>query len=402
MEQPFLPYGRQAIDDSDIAAVIAALRSDWLTTGPAVEAFESALAEVAGAPYAVSCSSGTAALHLAVLAAGIGPGDTVIVPANTFLATANAVRYVGAEVAFADVDPETGLMTPDDALAALSRNGAPMVRAVMPVHFAGQCVNPLSMHAFAADHRLMVIEDACHALGTRYADSASERAIGACLHSDMATFSFHPVKTIAMGEGGAVTTRDAKLAARLRRLRNHGMTREQSAFADTEHAFDKSGAVNPWYYEMPEPGFNYRASDVHCALGRSQLARIDTFIDRRRQLVDQYAARLAAFAPIVRPLARAPGCNAAWHLQVVRIDFAAAGRSRAAVMERLRQLNIGSQVHYIPVPWQPYYRGRYGRLDLPGVASYYAQCLSLPLFATMDESDVVRVVSALADALGID
>ncbi|KAA1054054.1 UDP-4-amino-4,6-dideoxy-N-acetyl-beta-L-altrosamine transaminase [Azospirillum argentinense] len=401
---PFLPYGRQDIDQSDIDAVTAVLRGDWLTQGPAVEAFERALGERTGAAHAVSCANGTAALHLAALALGLGPGDAVVVPAVTFLATANAARYVGAEVAFADVDPDTGLMGPEQAVAAMERAGRAgwRVRALAPVHFAGQTADMAGLGALAVRHGLAVIEDACHAIGSvDMTPDGRALPVGSGAFGTLTAFSFHPVKTVAAGEGGAVTTNDADLAARLRRFRNHGMERDPAGFEDHEGAFAADGAANPWYYEMAEPGFNYRLTDIQSALALSQLARLDAFAERRRRLMDLYAERLAPLTPLVRPAARVSWCRPAWHLCAVRIDFAAAGRTRAQVMAYLRARGIGTQVHYIPVHRQPYWRKRYGVLALPGADVHYARTLSLPLFPAMAEADVDRVAAALAGALGL-
>lgn len=404
-----LPYGRQDIDQADIDAVTAVLRGDWLTQGPAVEAFERALCDRTGAAHAVACANGTAALHLVTLALGLGPGDAVVVPAVTFLATANAARYVGAEVAFADVDPDTGLMGPEQAAAAIERavRAGWRVRALAPVHFAGQTADMAGFGALADRHGLAVIEDACHAIGSvDVAPDGRVLPVGGGAFGTLAAFSFHPVKTIAAGEGGAVTTNDAELAARLRRFRNHGMERDPARFEKHEAAFgadgiSEDGATNPWYYEMAEPGFNYRLTDIHSALALSQLTRLDAFVERRRRLMDLYAERLAPLAPLVRPAARVPWCRPAWHLCAARIDFAAAGRTRAQVMADLRARGIGTQVHYIPVHRQPYWRKRYGDLTLPGADAHYARTLSLPLFPAMADTDVDRVAAALSAALDL-
>lgn len=396
----FLPYGRQSIDDADIRAVTAALSSDMLTTGPAVARFEDGLADAVGARHAVACSSGTAALHLAALAAGIGPGDRAIVPSITFVATANAAHYVGADAVIADVAPDSGLMTAPhlrDSLAGLDGSD---VKAVFPVHLAGQCADPVAIRAVADDCGAMVIEDACHALGTTWRDSdGSEHRIGDCSQSDMAVFSFHPVKTIAMGEGGAITTNDKVLAGRLRRLRSHGMVHDPEAFENTDAGRDQDGLRRPWYHEMQELGFNYRVSDIHCALGLSQLGRLEHFKAHRRELVAAYDARLAGLSPRLRTIAREPHCAAAWHLYVVLIDYDAAGTTRARVMSALRERQIGTQVHYIPLYRQPYFIRRYGRQNRPGAEAYYGKALSLPLHLHMSEADVAEVCGALESIL---
>jgi UDP-4-amino-4,6-dideoxy-N-acetyl-beta-L-altrosamine transaminase len=393
---PFLPYCRQSIDSDDISAVVAVLRGETLTGGQATEAFEANLAAVCEVPHAVSCSSGTAALHLSLLAAGVTRGDHVVVPAITFLATANACRHVGAEVVFADVDPETGLMGPDHLARAL--DASTPFKAVMPVHMAGQCSHVSENHAIARESDLVVIEDACHALGTRYDDAGESMAVGACRHSDLTVFSFHPAKIIAMGEGGAITTRDDNLAARLRLLRSHGMSRNSNDFRDLQEGFGPGGVPNPCYYEMAEPGFNYRASDIHCALGNTQLSRLDHFVQSRQDLVDLYDDALRDLSPWVRPMART-ACRPGWHLYMVRIDFDALRLNRVALIYALRELGIGTQIHYRPVHLQAYYVERYGLKELPGANAYYQRILSLPLFYGMTSTDVERVVDALKSCI---
>lgn len=401
---PFLPYGRHCVDESDVAAVAEVLRGEWLTQGPAVQGFEDALTARLGAAHAVAVSSGTAALHLAVLAAGLEPGDRAVVPALTFLATANAVRYAGGEVVFADVDPETGLMGPGHLSEALDRaardGGGGPVKLVLQVHLNGQCADPPAIRAIAEDRGLKLIDDSCHAIGASYDNGDGDQvAIGSCRDCDFATFSFHPVKTIAMGEGGAVTTNDAVAAARIRRLCNHATVRGDGPFTQAELALDPQGAPNPWYYEMPEIGFNYRLSDLHCALGCNQLAKLDNFVSARRELAARYDELLAPLAPLVAPVSRSAGCHPAWHLYVVLIDFEAAGVDRARVMRELRDRGIGTQVHYLPVCHQPYYRDRHGAQAVPGADRYYARALSLPLFVGMTDADVARVVEALQAVL---
>ena len=398
-----LTYGRPCLDESDIEAVVRVLQSEWLTTGPAVARFERALAEKVGARFAAVCNSGTAALHMAVDALGLGPGQAAVVPAITFLATANAARYVGAEVIFADVDPHSGLMGDRELRQALARyRGPAKPTVVLPVHFGGQCVDPEELRRSAGELGLHVVEDACHALGTTYTTSTRGSVpVGACNDSELCTFSFHAVKTVTMGEGGAVTTNDRALYERLVRFRNHGMDRDATEFEYPASALDAHGERNPWYYEMPRLGFNYRATDFQCALGLSQLARLDRFVERRRALVALYDSLLLPLAPAIQPLRRHPGCAPAWHLYVALIDFAGAGIERAAVMKRMQAQGIGTQVHYIPVPWQPYYRRLNECGPLPGTEAYYAKALSLPLFPDMEDADVHRVVAALSRALGL-
>jgi UDP-4-amino-4,6-dideoxy-N-acetyl-beta-L-altrosamine transaminase len=383
----FLPYGRQTIEDDDIAAVTAALRDDFLTTGPRVEAFETAFAETVGARHAVACANGTAALHLAMLALDVQPGEVCIAPSITFLATANCARYVGAEVVFADVDPETGLMTPETLAGALTRLDGRRLRAVLPVHLRGDVAELPGLEALAAEAGAVMVEDAPHALGsTMQFGNVAERA-GDVRHSAMATFSFHPVKTIATGEGGMVVTNDPALADRLRILRSHGMVRPEGA--------------DPWWYEMPEPGFNYRMPDILCALGLSQLAKLGRFATRRRDLARAYGEALAPLAPVVRQAQSPAWSDPVLHLMTVLIDFEKQGRSRRQVVDALKARGVGSQVHYIPVHRQPYYRQRYGPLDLPGAEAWYERCLSLPFYPGMADDDVGRVVDALRDALGL-
>ncbi|MDZ3837747.1 MAG: UDP-4-amino-4,6-dideoxy-N-acetyl-beta-L-altrosamine transaminase [Rhodospirillales bacterium] len=395
-----LPYGRPLVDEDDIAAVCRVLRSQWLTTGPAVEAFETALAAKVGAAHAVACANGTAALHLACLALGVGPGDALIVPSITFAATANCARFVGAEVVFADVDPDTGLMEAEHVAAAARRAHAMglKARAVLPVHFGGQVVDLDALGELAQRLGLVVIEDACHALGAASAHAGPPMPghVGDCRASAMTVFSFHAVKTVTMGEGGAITTNDPVLVKRLRRFRGHGITRSPDAFTDAGAGLDASGRVNPWYYELADIGFNYRASDIQCALGLSQLGKLDAFVAERARLAQRYDAALAPLTPVVAPLYRHPGRPHAWHLYVALVDFAAARLDRSELMRSLQRQGIGSQVHYIPLHRQPYYRRRYGPLALHGADEFYRRCLSLPLFVGLREADIDRVADALA------
>lgn len=383
-----IPYGRHSVDQNDIDAVVQVLQGGWLTCGPIVEKFEQKLEKTVNAKYAVACSNGTTALHLAMLVLGIKVGDVVLVPAITFLASANAARYVGAGVAFIDVDPSTGLITAQTLEAAILKYKDKPLKAVVNVHLAGQCENLEAIHTVAKKHNLLIIEDAAHAIGTIYIDENGEQnPIGSNPFSDIATFSFHPVKTIAMGEGGAVTTNDSDIAKKLRLLRSHGMIRDSSEWEEVE-----SG---PWYYEMQELGFNYRISDINCALGLSQLEKLKKFKAERSKIVGLYDNAFSD-VPHVKPLKKLKFSDTAWHLYVVLIDYDKLGKSRTQVMTELRESGIGTQVHYIPLHKQPYYRKLCEEMTLPGADDYYSKCLSLPLYLGLKEECRQQVINALS------
>jgi UDP-4-amino-4,6-dideoxy-N-acetyl-beta-L-altrosamine transaminase len=393
-----LPYGRHLIDEADIAAVVAALRSDRLAHGPKVGEFESAFAATTESAGAAACSSGTAALHLALATLDLKPGDLCIVPAVTFLATATAARFCGAEVAFADVDPASGLMTADSLGEALARAGG-KARCVIPVHLGGRICAMDEIAGVARAAGLAIVEDACHALGGRDAEG---QPVGACALSDAAAFSLHPVKTIAAGEGGMATSPDPERAARMRRLANHGVTRDAGHIADPGLSLDETGALNPWSYEQAELGFNYRMDELSAALGLSQLSKLERFVRRRRELALLYDLALEPLGPQVRPVqAGAPGQRISPHLHQVLIDFEGLRISRAAVMRRLADRGAGTQVHYIPLYRQPYFARRYGEMRLQGAEAFYERVLALPLFPAMRNQDVERVAAALAEALGL-
>ena len=370
----FLPYGRQSIDEDDIAAVVEALRSDWLTTGPRVGSFEAALAAATGSREAVAVSSGTAALHLAMLALRIGPGDEVIVPTLTFAASANCVTYCGGTPVFADVDAETLLIDP----AAVARLITPRTRAIIAVDFAGQPCDYPALRAIADAHGLALVADACHSLGA----SLDVRPSGSL--ADLTCFSLHPVKHITTGEGGAVTTDDELLARRLRSLRNHGVTADRR----------EREAAGAWFYEMTELGFNYRLSDIACALGESQLRKLPAWIERRQELAARYDAKLGEALPGVGRLTARPGVSHAYHLYVTRVA------DRDTVFGLLRGAGIGANVHYIPVHLHPYYRERLGTGPglCPVAEAAYAEIVSLPLFPQMGDADVDYVVDVLVSA----
>ncbi|MFQ5498594.1 MAG: UDP-4-amino-4,6-dideoxy-N-acetyl-beta-L-altrosamine transaminase [Candidatus Zixiibacteriota bacterium] len=393
----FLPYGRQDITAEDISVVSDVLRSDWLTQGPQIDRFEAGLASAVGASHAVACANGTAALHLAMLALKIGEGDEVVTSPNTFLASANCARFVGAEVRFADVDASTGLMDPESLEAVLAADIDHKIKAIIPVHFAGQPVDLVRIHELAEKHGARIVDDACHAIGARYTSSDTEFRVGSSPHSDMTVFSFHPVKHVAAGEGGAVTTNDGTLAARLRRFRCHGM--QKDGFVNMDMALCSDGQTNPWYYEMQEIGYNYRLTDIQAALAASQLTRLPQSLSQRNQIAREYRSLLSAYFPqrSVVSLDVRPDIFHAYHLFVVQIDFDCFDVSRAELMNRLRQSGIGTQVHYIPVPAQPYYQNRYAHK--PGYFAqterYYERALSLPMFPGLDRADCERVVETL-------
>jgi perosamine synthetase len=376
---PPLPYSRQTIDETDIAAVVDVLRSDWITTGPKVEEFEAAFADSVGARYAVSFSSGTAALHAAVFAAGLGPGDEAITTPLTFCATANCLLYQGATPRFADVRPDRLTLDPDRVAAAIT----PRTRAILPVDYAGHPANLAEFAALAERHGLVVIEDAAHALGAR----ASGARVGSLSH--MTAFSFHPAKQLTTGEGGAVTTSDPALAKRLRLFRNHGIettARERQA-ADTW----------TWQYEMTALGYNYRLTDIACALGLSQLNRLPASIERRRAIAARYSRELAGL-----PLLELPGTDAdvesAWHLYPVRVR---APLSRDEVGHAMRMEGLGVVVHYPPVHLHRYYRDRFGFSggEFANAELASRELISLPLFPAMTADDVDNVITAVRKVL---
>jgi dTDP-4-amino-4,6-dideoxygalactose transaminase len=299
------------------------------------------------------------------------------------LATANAVRYCGGDVVFADVNPDTGLMEASHLEEAIARAKGKKVKAVVPVHLAGQCVEMKSVSALARKHGLKIITDAAHAIGSVY----DGQSVGNGAFEDFTTFSFHPVKTIAAGEGGAVMVNDDALALKVRRLRSHGTVIKPE--------------VDPWLYEMPEIGFNFRMTDIQCALGLSQLKKIDGFIKRRQEIVDLYDQLLKPFAPVIQPPKRVENCKPAWHLYAARIDFKAMGVSRHDFMRKLKAAGVGTQVHYIPVHTQPYYKALYGALALPGAEHYYGQTLSLPLYPALSDENVKFIVQQIKIISGV-
>ena len=392
-----LPYGKQHIDDDDIAAVVAALKSDYLTTGPEVEAFEQEFAEMLGAKHAVAVCNATAALHLAMLVADIGPGDRVVTSPNTFLASANCAAFVGAIPDFEDIDPDSYNLCPK----ALEAGWKPDTKAVVAVAYGGLAADMPEIARIARERNAIVIEDGCHGPGGGFVHHGKFHKIGAHPWADMTTFSFHPVKTMTTGEGGMLVTDNDEYAIKARLLRTHGMVRDASRFTTF-------GEPGPWLYEMQELGYNYRITDFQCALGRSQLRKLPKFIERRQEIVDQYNEAFKDVEWLKTPQSvqwlepsstssRQP--TVSWHLYTVQIDFETIGKSRTEVMAELREMGVGSQVLYIPVHLQPWYQKTYGygTGKCPKAEAYYESALSLPLYPSMDNADVTKVIEAVGN-----
>jgi perosamine synthetase len=372
-----LPYGHQSIDQSDIDALIGVLRSDWLTTGPTVQAFEEAVAEFVGAKYAVAVSNGTAALHAATYALGISSGDEVIVPAITFAASANAAVYQGGRPVFVDVEAETLQIDPARVEAKITAR----TKAIVSVDYAGQPCNYDELNTIARRHGLRLIADACHALGANY----KGRKVGTL--ADLSTFSFHPVKPITTGEGGLITTDDEGHADQMRAFRNHGITTDHRQRAER----------GSWFYEMVDLGFNYRLSDIQCALGLNQVRRLADWTIRRQQIARLYDDAFADF-PAVEPLARRADVTHAYHLYVIKLNLEELKVDRSAVFAALRAEGIGANVHYIPVHLHPYYREHFGTGPglCPVAEMAYQRILSLPIFPAMTDDDVADTITAVS------
>ncbi|MFJ2384942.1 UDP-4-amino-4,6-dideoxy-N-acetyl-beta-L-altrosamine transaminase [Pseudomonas protegens] len=375
-----IPYGRQSLDQEDIDAVLGVLNSDWLTQGPAIEAFEQAMATACKAAYGVAVCNATAALHIACLAAGLGPGDRLWTTPNTFLASANCGRYCGADVDFVDIDPRTWNLDAEALalkLQAAEASGA-LPKVVIAVAFSGQSCDMRRLAELAERYAFTLIEDASHAVGASYAG----RPVGCGEFAAMTVFSFHPVKIITSAEGGMVMTNSPELADHLRRLRSHGMTRDPAQMVGQSHG--------PWYYQQVELGFNYRMTDLQAALGRSQLNKLPGFLQRRRYLADRYQ-HLLQDLPLSLPQAQADA-HSAWHLYVVRLQLQRIKHSHREVFEGLRKAGIGVNLHYIPVHLQPYYQDLgFAEGDFPEAERYYAQAISLPIYPglTDDQQDYV-------------
>jgi len=376
IRKTMLSYGRQWLNEEDIEAVVKVLRSDWLTTGPKVEEFEQAFADFVSAKHAVAVSSGTAALHAAMYAIGIGPGDEVIVPAMTFAATANCVVFQGGTPVFADVEPDTLLLDPTQVEAEIT----PRTKAIIAVDYTGQPCDYDALRAIANRHGLILVADACHALDGSY----KGRLVGSL--ADLSVFSFHPVKHITTGEGGMITTDDPDLARRMRVFRNHGIT--------TDHR--QREQQGSWFYEMVDLGYNYRLTDIQCALGLSQLRKLSEWVDRCQQIAQRYGEAFAEL-PAVEPLDVRDDVAHAYHLYVIRLDLTQLRVTRAEVFAALRAEGIGVNVHYIPVHLHPFYRVHFdtGPGDCPLAEAAYEHILSLPIFPAMSETDVETVITAV-------
>jgi UDP-4-amino-4,6-dideoxy-N-acetyl-beta-L-altrosamine transaminase len=378
-----IPYGRQSVSEEDIQAVVGVLRSDWLTQGPVVEQFEKAVADYCGSRFAVAVNSGTSALHIACLAADLGPGDILWTSPVTFVASANCALYCGAGVDFVDIDPRTCNMSVDCLREKLERaeHHGKLPKVVIPVHFAGQSCEMEAIQSLSQRYGFRIIEDASHAAGGRYKGNP----VGNCRYSSMTVFSFHPVKIITSGEGGMVLTNSSKLHRRLVRLRSHGITRDPELMAGESHG--------PWYYQQIELGYNYRMTDIQAALGVSQTTRLDDFVIRRRRLAARYDSALADLP--IRGISLHEDSVCAYHLYVIMLE----SHRRAEIFEALRSAGIGVNVHYLPVHMQPYFT-RFGFTAgmFPRAEEYYRKALTLPLFADMTDTQfrhVVRTVRGL-------
>ena len=394
----FIPYGRQCIEDDDIRAVTDVLKSGYVTQGPKIAEFEEALKAKTGASFAVAVNSGTSALHIACLAAGIHAGDEVITSPNSFVASANCIVYCAGTPVFADIDPKTYNISP----LALEQKMTRATRAVIPVHFAGQSCDMQAIHDIVRQkqkeygHKIYIIEDASHALGSSY----KAKKVGSGAYSDMTVLSFHPVKHITTAEGGAVLTNDEKLCHSLRRFRSHGITNDPLELIDEDEAFEPSHEgeriKRPWYYEQQDLGFNYRITDIQCALGISQIKKLDRFIKRRKEIVGRYNAAFEGLDHVTTPF-EADFCQSNFHLYVLLFDFEKLGMSRAHLMLELRKKGIQTQVHYIPIPTQPYYQKKFGyrRGQYPHAENYYQRCLSIPLFAAMKDEEAGKVIETI-------
>jgi UDP-4-amino-4,6-dideoxy-N-acetyl-beta-L-altrosamine transaminase/dTDP-4-dehydrorhamnose reductase len=394
-----IPYGRQWIDSNDVRSVVEVLRSDRITPGGQINAFEDELSTICNAKYAVAVNSGTSALHIACLSAGIAPGDEIITSPITFVASANCGAYCGAKPVFSDIDPKTYNISPEE----IDKRITEKTKAVIPVHFAGQSCDMELIRKIVRkaeikyNHKIFIIEDASHALGSKY----KEKVVGSCTFADMTTMSFHPVKHITTGEGGVVLTNKENLYKKLRRFRSHGITSTLEEFVYNDLAFRVSPGnnqplVNPWYYEQVDLGYNYRITDLQCALGLSQLKKLKQFCKRRRDIVNIYNKAFGGYKSIQVPY-ESEDCDSNFHLYVLLFDFDQIEMTRAQFMSELKKSGIQTQVHYIPVYSQPFYQENFSTAwgDCPNAENYYLSCLSIPLFQSMTEQQVSSVIKEI-------
>ncbi len=389
-----LPYGHQSISDADIAAVCEVLRSDFLTSGPRVEEFERHFAALVGAKHAVAVNSATSALHLAMCAADIGPDDRVITSPNTFVASANCAAFVGATPDFCDIDPVSYNLDP----AALKKSWQSDTKAIVAVDYAGQPCDMSAIAQVARERGAVVIEDACHGVGGGLMHGGRVWKLGGHPWADMTVFSFHPVKTMTTGEGGMLVTDNDLWAEQVRCLRSHGIVRDAAQFESSDSG-PLTSEKGPWYYEMHSLGYNYRMTDIQCGLGLAQLNRLEAFIARRREIVARYNGAFERLPWLTTPGLRHPANrdHISWHLYTVQMDFRTIGKTRTEVMAQLRQMGVGSQVLYIPVHVQPWYRKTYGYVlgKCPVAEDFYERALSLPLYPALSDSDADRVIDAV-------
>lgn len=394
MTNNFIPYSKQSIDESDIEAVVSVLKSDWMTQGPKISEFENAVADRVGAKHGVAVATGTAALHCACYAAGVGEGDEIITSPITFAASGNCALFLGATVRFVDIKKDTYCLDVEKLEAAIT----PKTKAIIPVDYTGQPCDMDEINSIADKHGITVIEDAAHSLGAKY----KNKPVGSL--ADMSIFSFHPVKHIAMGEGGLITTNDDTVAEKLRLFRTHGITNNEASMINSELSADKHVSSENtidkagWYYEMQELGFNYRITDIQCALGCSQLLKLDSFLARRKEIADRYTNAFKD-SPFIETPYQESDRESAWHLYMLKLNLGNMKKTRKMVFNELREKAIGVHVHYIPLHLQPYYQNNLGYKygDFPEAEAFYNAALTIPLFPMMTDADCERVIDTIKE-----
>jgi len=389
----FLPYSRQNINNQDIAEVKKVLTSDFITQGQNINKFEENFAKYVGAKYAVACATGTAALHLSCLALGINSKSTLATTPITFVASANCGEFVGAKTKFVDIEKKTNCLSPDELEKLLKIK---KIDLVIVVHFAGHSANMNQFYKLKKKYKFKLIEDACHALGGKY----NKTKVGSCYYSDLSTFSFHPVKPITTGEGGMITTNDKKIYEKLLLFRTHGIHKNPKKFEHKNIAFDKNGNVNRWYYEMSDLGYNYRITDIQASLGNNQLKRLDKFTSRRNKIAKIYDKGFKNNEFIITPSVKM-GIKHAYHLYTILINFKAINKTRNQIMNELSKLNIGTQVLYIPVFLQPYFKKKYNykKIQFKNSIDYYNQALSIPIFTSLNNKEIFYVIKKINEII---